>query len=190
MGNRRFKNRKLSLFDIGDRFERESAQKHMHTARAAIERLRSDGREVLDDQTDQLSRWYHYCNVLLDFMNNLSRFYSIENQPLTTVLRRFIAEYEHSSHRIFRLLYGKRNAENEQLLQGIVDWMDVVYRYSTYAIIAYWIDEKHDDYAIHTDITMDHDDENKPVLRTRTTYSHTPMPKPKDKMHRRGMKPL
>ena len=53
--------------------------------------------------------------------------------------------FEHSTGRMFQMMYGAvADPENDESVRQIMDWLDVVYLSSTYALVSAWIDDKHD----------------------------------------------
>lgn len=192
MPQKRFKNRRLEFFDIIHRFEDVSAETHVRSARGAIERLRDEGRKRWEEGSKQLCRWRHYCNVLRKFLiTEIGNRRFVQKQDVETAFREFVSEFEHSMHGMVEMLYGtSETPDNDEFIQNTLAWIEIVYRLSTYAIISYWIDEKHEKNLTTIEMQMDVSDEKNPQIETRTTTIHTPMPKPSKQQHRRGMKRL
>ena len=142
--SRRFKDRHLKLIDLIERFESKSSSTHAYNALAAIGRLKDDGAIFWDEGSDQLTRWRRSCTELSQFINaELGRRRHIEKQDLATALREFIQEFEHSTDRMYQMLHGiSDEPDDNPYLERMLRWLELVYRYSTYAIISFWIDDK------------------------------------------------
>ena len=142
--SRRFNERHGRLIDYVDRFEAKPSSTHARDALAAIGRLQDDGAGFWDEGSRQLTRWRHYCTVLCTFLNSdLGRRRHLEKQKLATALREFIQEFEHSIGGMDEMLYGISDAPDDNPeLERMLRWFEVVYRFSTYAIISFWIDDK------------------------------------------------
>ena len=142
--SRRFNERHGRLIDHIDRFESKSSSAHAYNALSAIDRLKGDGAIFWKDGSSQLTRWRRACTELWQFINaELGRRRHIEKQNLATALREFIQEFEHSTDRINQMLYGISDGPADNpTLERMRRWIELVYRYSTYAIISFWIDDK------------------------------------------------
>ena len=188
--NKRFSNRSLHFFDILHRFEAEPVSVHIRTAQGAIERLRDDGNHFWSEDENQLHKWREYCDTLWNMIvTDLGKRRYIQKEYLQTVLREFIAEFEHSTHGMYEMLYGTfENADSDARVRNFHSWVELVYRVSTYAILSYWIDEKHDELKIKLQIDIDQN--NSSPSCTQETVEYKPMKKPKLRKHRRGMKKL
>ena len=141
---RRFKNRHPQLIDIVDRFEAIPSSTHIRNARGAIERVREEGASFWKEGSSQLTRWRRYCNVLWDFIQtDLGNRRHLKNQDLATALREFIQEFEHSTGGMYKMLYGTSDdPESDSNITRMLDWFNLIYKFSTYAILAFWIDDK------------------------------------------------
>lgn len=90
---------------------------------------------------------------------------------------------------MYQMLYGTtEDSDNDVKLKSFRFWIELAYRSATYAIVSYWIDEKSEDRS--TQIRMRLKAGNPPVIQTEEIHYHQPMPKPKRKVHQRGMKRL
>ena len=139
----RFQARQPQFMDFIGRFEAKSSPAHVHDALAAIDRLKDDGANYWNEGSDQLVRWREGCTALWTFLNTLRRRRDIERQDLTVALREFIQEFEHSTWRMCQMLYGVFDSpDNSPALHQMLDWFDLVYKLSTYAVISTWIDDK------------------------------------------------
>ena len=146
--------RQPQFMDFVGRFEAKPSPTHVRDALAAIDRLKDDGANYWNEGSDQLARWREGCSALWTFLNTLRRRRDIERQDLTLVLREFIQEFEHSTWRMYQMLYGEfDNPDNDPALHRMLDWFDLVYRLSTYAVVSTWIDDKTEQVSVH--ITMD-----------------------------------
>jgi len=150
----RFQSRQPQFMDFMGRFEAKPSPTHVHDALAAIDRLKDDGINYWNEGSDQLARWREGCSALWTFLNTLRRRRDIERQDLAVVLREFIQEYEHSTWRMYQMLYGVfDNPDNDPTLHRMLDWFDLVYKLSTYAVVSTWIDDKTEQVSVH--ITVD-----------------------------------
>ena len=145
VGKPRFQARQPRLMDFVGRFEAKSSPTHINDALAAIDRMKDDGAKFWDEGSDQLTRWRKSCTTLWTFLNTLGNRRDIEKQDLTVVLREFIQEFEHSTWRMYQMLYGTLDdPDSDPTLRQKLDWFDFVYKLSTYAVVSTWIDDKTD----------------------------------------------
>ena len=122
----RFQARQPRLIDFTGRFEAKSSPTHIHDALSAIDRLKDDGANFWDEGSDQLARWRRGCATLCTFLNTLGNRRDIEKQDLTVVLREFIQEFEHSTWRMYQMLYGiVDDPDNNPTLRKMLDWFDL-----------------------------------------------------------------
>ena len=143
VGKPRFRARQHRLMDFVGRFEAKSSSRHIHDALSAIDRLKDDGANFWDEGSDQLTRWRKGCTTLWTFLNTLGNRRDIEKQDLTVVLREFIQEFEHSTWRMYQMLHGiLDDPDNDPALRKMLDWFDLIYKLSTYAVVSTWIDDK------------------------------------------------
>ena len=143
VGKPRFQARQPRFMDFVGRFEAESSSIHIRDALSAIDRLKDDGTKFWNEGSDQLSRWRRGCTTLWTFLNTLGSRRDIEKQDLTVVLREFIHEFEHSTWRMYQMLYGiLDDPDKDPVLRKMLDWFDLVYKLSTYAVVSTWIDDK------------------------------------------------
>ena len=151
----RFNERKFQLMDIVGRFEAKPSSEHTRNACGAMGRLKDDGAAFWDEGSDQLSRWRESCDILWTLLNNLEERRYIRKQDLATVLREFIQELEHSTDRMYQMLYGTSDdADNDPAVERILRWIDLVYRLSTYAIISTWIDDKTEEVSVKISMNL------------------------------------
>ena len=176
--SRRFNERKFKLIDLVDRFEAEPSSTHARNALAAIGRLKDEGAGFWDEGSNQLTRWRHYCTVLDQFINaELGRRRHMEKQDLSTALREFIQEFEHSIGGMYEMLHGiSGDPDDNPKLEPMLRWFELVYRFSTYAIVSFWIDDKTEHNSVK--ITM------KPATREcKTEWAREEMKVPREYRH-------
>ncbi len=187
---RRFASRSVEFFDLIQRFEAKSSQIHVIGAQGAIERLRQEGDGFWSEDQKQLKRWQDYCNVLWTFVvTDLGNRRFNEKQDLETALREFIDEFEHSTHGMFEMLYGTSEyPDSDPNVRKMFTLFELVYRASTYAILAYWLDEKHEEKSttIHVKISQD----KRPQIDIGETVVHREVRKPKNLKYRRARNKL
>ncbi|MXY70830.1 MAG: hypothetical protein F4Y47_20050 [Acidobacteriia bacterium] len=151
----RYKERRLQLEDLVPSFEKEPTGTHLRNARGAIERLREDGRAFWPKGSSELDRWERGCNELWQFLNRLGERRHVKRQELHTAFREFIQEFEHSTGRMFQMLFSRPGAfENDPDVEQIVRWRDLVYRLSTYAIVSFWTDDKTEESITDIKLTL------------------------------------
>ena len=151
----RFADRRLQWIDIIGRFEANPSSHHIHDAFSFIGRLKDEGRSFWAKDPEQLLKWQEYCSVLWEFINNLSRRRDVEKQNLATTMREFIQEFEHSTGRMYQMLYGAvPNPDNDESLDRIFAWFDLVFRASTYALVSAWIPDKQESNSLRTTVNL------------------------------------
>ena len=138
---KRFADRSVEFFDLLERFEAKSSSDHNRMAQGAIERLRQEGSSFWSEEQKQLKRWQDYCNVLWTFVvTNLGDRRFNQKQDLESALREFIAEFEHSTHGMFEMLFGtSKDVDSDPNVRRMFTLFEWVYRSCTYAIVAYWL---------------------------------------------------
>ncbi len=159
-------------------------------AQGAIERLRQEGDGFWSEDQKQLKRWRDYCNVLWKFIvADLGNRRFNKKQDLATALREFVAEFEHSTHGMFEMLYGtSEDTDSDSNVRRMFTLFELVYRSSTYAILAYWLDEKHEEKSTTIQVKISQD--QRPQIDIGETVVHREMRKPKNRKHRRAMNKL
>ena len=60
----------------------------------------------------------------------------LDNEPLGTALTEFIHEFEHHTGRMYQMLHARHISAADRRRE--LAWMDVIYRFSTYAILTFW----------------------------------------------------
>ena len=147
----RYNDRSLQLIDLVGRFEARSSADHCYNAIAALQRIKADGRNYWKSDPQTLKRWNRACDVLLEFLNNLG---ARTKQPLATVMREFVQEFEHSVGRMYQLLFSGPVPEGEAVRERYLSWVEFVYRLSTYAILSSWIEDKAEETTIRMKINL------------------------------------
>ncbi len=153
----RFKNRRgLRLLGIVRPFESQPSSLHVRDAMGAIERLREDGRQFWQDDSDELGRWHEGCTELWVFLNTLGQRRDIDRQPLETAFREFVQAFEHTVYRMKQMLHGLRGQGegDSPEIDGVFRWVEIVYRLSTYGLLSYWIDDKTEEKTMRMRINL------------------------------------
>ena len=168
MRTMRYKERPLQLIDVIGRLEARSSADHCYWAISALQRLRADGRNYLKSEPQALERWNKGCDVLIKFLNTLG---TETKQPLRTVMREFVQEFEHSVERMHQLLFSGSVPEGEVTRERYLSWVEFTYRLSTYAILSSGIEDKTDETTISMKINLRTGDVTE-------TWCHKPMTVP------------
>ena len=135
----RFKDRPLELIDLIPRFEGATAGEHHRNARGFIERLADDGAALLKGDPYRAARWKDGCMELREMITHLAR---ADRPDLATALREFNHAFEHHTGRIHQMAYGADQSEDKKQVKQVLDWIAYTYRFSTYAILANYLDDK------------------------------------------------
>ena len=138
------------LTDLLPPFEAAPSSTHMRNAFGAIERLADEGRAFWPEGAGQQERWRRGCTELKTIINQLGARRHIEKQELATAFREFIHAFEHHSDRLLQMLSPKSYHE----VARIARWMDFVYRCATYAMVAFWIDDKDEQVVTRVSMVM------------------------------------
>ena len=150
----RFEERSLQLIDLVDRFESVPPSTHTRNALAIIERLNEEVQKLWKQDGHQYAKWKEYCGELSQLLKGMDQRRHRESQGLETALREFIHEFEHSTFRMRQLAYGvvgdvgsKRDeiegdTDRPLSMSEILDWFNLVYRLSTYALTSAWNDDE------------------------------------------------
>ena len=142
----RFDERPLHWTDILGRFEAHSHQTHTHNTLGLIGALKDLGQTIWPDGSDQLRRWEEGCAELWSFLNRLGLRRDLNKQDLATVMREFIQEVEHTTGRMYQMLYGEiPDNEDDRKIAEVFDWFNFLFRSAIYALLSGWIDDKQDE---------------------------------------------
>ena len=147
----RYNERSLQLMDLIGRFEAKSSADHCCNAIAVLQRLRDDGRDYWKSDPEALKRWNRGCDVLLEFLNTLG---ARTKEPLATVMREFVQEFEHSVGRMYHLLFAGSAPEGEATRERYLSWVEFAYRLSTYAILSSWLEDKTEETTISLKVNL------------------------------------
>ncbi len=151
----RYEERSPQWIDIIEPFEARSHQEHAHDALACIGRLKDEGRRFWSEGSPQLGRWEAGCTELWGFINNLGARKSLEKQDLTTAMREFIQAFEHNTGRMYQMVYGAvDNPDDDQGITDIFEWFNLTFRFSVYALLSGWIDDKQEENVAKIEINL------------------------------------
>ena len=154
---RRFRNRRLTqLQDIVHPFESRPSSHHLGDAMGAIQRLRDEGHQFWEADSNEFARWHRACTDLWEFLNTLGRRRDSDKQPVETAFREFVQAFEHSIYRMKELLHGRGEDLERDLpeVDVVFRWVELVYRLSTYGLVSYWIDDKTEEGTIRMTLNM------------------------------------
>ena len=182
----RFNERLLDAFDVFDEFEFTSSNDHIYHTLGVIHRLKDEGSQYFANAPDQLERWEQGCKELCSFFNRLgshrdSRRHETENRgeefdagaTAIHALRDFIDQFEHIECRIHQMLSSDElNANREEALEHVWVWLNILYRFATYSIIATFIDGKQTTSTVHVTVGLT-------TGETSERWEHEPMQSPK-----------
>ena len=148
----RYHERQLQWTDVIGRFEAGHSD-HIHRALAVIGSLKDEGVRFGDRDSQFFHKWQGYCTVLWTFLNNLGQ--RRETQGLETAMREFIREFEHSTGKMYQLLYEFVDyPDNDQRVKETIFWFDLVYRWSTYTLVSAWIQDKRKNESLRTIVDL------------------------------------
>ena len=147
----KFKERLSDEFDIHVPFEDSSSQVYVRNARGAIERLRDEGRGHFGDESREYKRWEKACNELWSLVLSLHSDKAIRDRQKNTknegedatvliVFRDFIKLFEHAQFRLHQLAFAGKS--NNPFISQTFYWLNLYYRYATYAIISVYLGDK------------------------------------------------
>ena len=121
--------------------------------------LQDRGREFWPNGSSQLCRWEKGCDTLRSFLNRLGARRDLDKQDLATAMREFIQEFEHTTGRLYQMLYGAvENPDDDPRVAEVFDWFNFVFRSAIYALLSGWIGDKQDDYRINLNPNPPKDD--------------------------------
>ena len=151
----RFDKRQIQWADIIGRFETKPYSYHLHNALGLIGVLKDEGSRFWDKDSGQILTWQRYCTDLWTFLNKLGQRRDTDKQGLETTMREFIQEFEHSTGRMFQMLYGAvSDPDHHKDVKEITGWFDLIFRSSTYALVSAWIDDKRETDSLTTVVDL------------------------------------
>ena len=151
----RFDERPLQWIDVLGRFEASSHQTHVHDALALIGRLKDEGRTFWPEGSSQVGRWEEGCTELWTFLNRLGTRRDLNKQDLATALREFIQEFEHTTDRMYQMLYGAvADPNDDDRVTQVFDWFNLVFRSSTYALVSGWLNDKQEQNVVEITVNL------------------------------------
>ena len=70
-------------------------------------------------------------------------------------MREFIREFEHSTGRMYQMLYGSvTDPENDQCVREIMNWFNLVFYSSIYALLSAWSEDKQEINTLSTTVNL------------------------------------
>ena len=88
-------------------------------------------------------------------------------------MREFIQEFEHSTGGMYQMLHSLPvDSDSDENRCQIGRWIDLVCRFSTYAIVSFWIDDKSEENSAHITINLS-------TGESTTELKHEPMRVPR-----------
>lgn len=145
MYTRRFTEREFQWMDLMGRFENRSFSEHHREALGMIGGLEHEGTRFWDRGSQEFQKWRRCCTALREFLNSIRRRRDSKGQPLETAMREFFQEFEHSTGRMYQLMYSTdADTERDERIREIINRFNIVYLTSTYALVSAWIDDKQD----------------------------------------------
>ncbi len=173
----KFDSRPLKWTDILGRFEAHSHQTHTHNTLGLIGALQDRGWIFWPEGSSQRQRWDEGCAELWSFLNRLGTRRDLEKQDLATAMREFIQEFEHTTGRMYQMLYGEvEDPDNDPNIAELFDWFNFTFRSAIYALLSGWIDDKQDHFLVTARINLT-------TGETSQERSGTPMRVPKKYRH-------
>ena len=162
----RHSERQLQLIDLVGRFEAQSSQVHVYNALACIERLRCEGRALLEPGSNQMDRWEKGCGELWRLLNTLGMHRDIKKVDLQTVMRNFFEKFEHHTGRMLQIAYGTAGKSDENTsFQHLSSWIEMAFRTSSYAIVSAWLPDKWDETSVRININLSTGETNEVFAR-------------------------
>ena len=143
----RFAKRPLEWIDVDPRFEGASAQDHAHNAQGYIGRLESEGGRKFKGSPEQAARWAAGC---LELKQHILKLCTTQSQDLRTDMREFFQAFEHERYRIYQMSYNGSGWTPKQVLI----WFELIYKHSTYAILAAHLPDRQEINTLATRIQM------------------------------------
>ena len=83
-------------------------------------------------------------------------------------MREFIQVFEHSTGRMYQMLYGRvAQADGDKGLPNVMDWFNLTYLASTYTLVSAWIDDKQENISLTTIVDLTTGDVRQEGTRTK-----------------------
>ncbi len=159
--SRRFGERPLQMRDLVPRFESAPLSHHVRNAVGHIQRLKSEGQQLVGDDADELSRWNKACDEMLAHVGRLG---DADARDLATAMREMTLAYEHATARIDQMLHGVQEGDAAQTdVSRVLAWFEHIFRLMTYAVLAAYCDDKCDHTTFEVNIRVNPDDPHNPV---------------------------
>lgn len=151
----RYRGRNLQWMDIVGRFEAKPSSTHLCNALGLLEMLSDKGKSFWDRDSEQFRKWHLYSFELRTFLKNLRQRREVEEQPLEIAMREFVQEFEHSTLRMHQMLYGAvADPESDERVKQMINWFNLIYLSSTYALLSAWIDDKQESNSLTTIVDL------------------------------------
>ena len=151
----RYADRPLQWSDVLGRFEAKSSAEHARNALGLIGRLKDEGRKFWDTDSEQLKKWYRDCHVLRCLLNSLRKRRDVDKQSLEAAMREFVHEFEHSTLRMYQMVYGQvSDPNNDDRVREMMTWFSLVFQTSIYALLSAWSEDKQETNTLTTTIDL------------------------------------
>ena len=151
----RFADRPLQWSDVIGRFEAKSSAEHAHNALGLIGRLKDEGRQFWETDSKELDNWHRYCHVMWVFLNSLRKRRDVDEQSLKTAMREFVREFEHSTQRMYQMMYGQvTDPDNDDRVREMMTWFSLGFQTSVYALLSAWSEDKQETNTLTTTVDL------------------------------------
>ena len=156
----RWGNRQLEEFDLFGPFEDYSANRHVRNAQSVAGILEDIGVKYFDPNSSEYKRWARGCRELWAFVNKLQPAKAIndgsdQTTELLKVFDTLIATFDHTEHRFKRLVYSQSATEcRSSMIAETWKWLNIYYRYASYAIVAMNLGNRTDETIIHMRVNL------------------------------------
>ena len=149
--SRKWRDRRLDAISVIGRFEAKSATEHFRNAIGCLQRIRDDGDQIWTGAPERrASGIARVCRKnAATYPEASSRCRA--NESLETALREFVQEFEHSTTRMAQMLHG---LGDDDLIQQFAWWTELAYRFSTYAVLSCWLDDKQDETSVRINVNV------------------------------------
>lgn len=136
--------------------------------KSTIQSLKNDGVRYLGGNSGPCERWERGCDELFDFVNKLQSGKDMKrkeakdssqkidgNTELLTIFKEFIDKFEHFQKQLHQILCSRSIDENrDQAISNTRDWLNIIYRFSTYAIISTYLGDRTEHTIIRIRISL------------------------------------